>query len=121
MLPNADIPARGDNKDLSLCSPGRKAEELVRTDASCTAIIGFHMSATRRKSRKRATPALGPIPQIITRIPRPYPPSAEDLGALVTTELFYIWDRILSDSELRELRGRNQFRRVPSRSSTRLF
>jgi len=63
------------------------------------------MFATRRKSRKRATAALGPVPQIIARIPRPYPPSAEALGALVTKELSYIWESILSDTELRELRG----------------
>jgi integrase len=65
------------------------------------------MSATRRKSRKRATPALGPVPQIITRIPRPYPPSAETLGAIITKELSYIWEGILSDSEIRELRSQS--------------
>jgi hypothetical protein len=63
------------------------------------------MSATRRKSRKRATVALGPVPQIIARIPRPYPPSAEALGALVTKELFNIWESILSDTEHREFGG----------------
>jgi len=63
------------------------------------------MSPTRRKSRQPATVALGPVPQIITRIPRPYPPSAEELGALITKEFFEIWKSILSDSELRELSG----------------
>jgi hypothetical protein len=46
---------------------------------------------------------LGPIPQIIGRIPRPYP-QGELLGALVTRELEDIWKSLLSDSELRELR-----------------
>jgi hypothetical protein len=63
------------------------------------------MCPTRRKNRKRAAVALGPVPQIISRIPRPYPPSGEALGALITKELFNIWESILSDSELRELRG----------------
>jgi len=63
------------------------------------------MSATRRKNRKRATVSLGPVPQIIARIPRPYPPSAEALGALVTKELFHIWEGILSDTERRNLRA----------------
>ncbi len=63
------------------------------------------MSATRRKSRKRASAALGPIPQIIARIPHPYPPSGEDLGVLITKELFDIWESILSDSQLHELRS----------------
>ena len=60
--------------------------------------------ATRRKKRKKTTVALGPVPQIITRIPRPYPPSAENLGALITGELFAIWEDFLSDAELYELR-----------------
>jgi hypothetical protein len=49
--------------------------------------------------------ALGPVPQIIARIPRPYPPSAEALGALVTNELFNILESILSDTEHREFGG----------------
>jgi hypothetical protein len=66
-------------------------------------------SETRRKGRKRRTGArgtpLGPIPQIIARIQRPYPPSAEALGALITKELFDLWESILSESESNELRG----------------
>jgi hypothetical protein len=61
-------------------------------------------SATRRTNRKRATAALGPVSLIISSIPRPYPASAEKLGALVTMRLFDIWEGILSDSELRALR-----------------
>lgn len=63
------------------------------------------MSASHRKSRKQLAVALGPVPQIIARIPRPYPPSAEALGVLMTTELFAIWGSILSDSKLQESRG----------------
>ncbi len=48
---------------------------------------------------------MGPVPEIITRITRPYPPSAEDLGALITKELFDIWESILSETELHELRS----------------
>ncbi len=65
------------------------------------------MSATRRKSRKRATVALDPVPQIIARISRPYPQSAEALDALVTKELYDIWVNTLSDSELSELRAQS--------------
>jgi hypothetical protein len=63
------------------------------------------MSAARRKSRNQATFALGPVPQIIARIPRPYPPLAEALGALVTIELYSIWESILSDTEFHEIRS----------------
>jgi len=63
------------------------------------------MSKPRRKNRKRTTVSLGPVPQIITRIPRPYPASAELLGALITTELLYIWETcVLSEAELDDLR-----------------
>jgi hypothetical protein len=61
------------------------------------------MSPTRR--RRQATAILGPIPQIIARIPHPYPPSGEGLGILITKELVDIWESILSDTELDELRG----------------
>ncbi len=47
---------------------------------------------------------MGPIPQIIARIPHPYPPSGEGLGILITKELVDIWESILSDPELHELR-----------------
>ena len=62
-------------------------------------------SATRRKSRKRGTVAFGPVSQIIARIPRPYPPSTEALGALITKELFDVLESILSKTEFSELRG----------------
>jgi hypothetical protein len=67
------------------------------------------MSPTRRKNRKRATVVLGPVPQIIARIPRRYHSSAEDLGADVTKELLHIWESILSDTELCEHRGQQSF------------
>ncbi len=62
-------------------------------------------SATRRKRRRQAVVVLGPVPHIIARIPRPYPPSPEDLGALITEQLVDIWRSILSDSERRDLEG----------------
>ncbi len=61
------------------------------------------MSAKLPKNRKRPIPALGPIPQIISRIPRPYPRSPEHLGAFITKELFDIWEDLLSDAERGEL------------------
>jgi hypothetical protein len=62
-------------------------------------------SETSRKGRNRGPFALGPVPQIISRIPRPYPPSAEALGAHITKELFEVWESILSQTEFDELRG----------------
>jgi hypothetical protein len=59
----------------------------------------------RRKNRKHVANGLGPVPQIIARLPRPYPTSGEALGALITRQLIDIWEGILSDSELRELKG----------------
>lgn len=52
-----------------------------------------------RKPKRRASGALGPVPQIITRIPRPYPSSPRDLGDLITKELFDIWATIILDGK----------------------
>jgi hypothetical protein len=64
-------------------------------------------SVSRGKKRRQADVVLGAVPHIIARIPRPYPPSPEDLGALITEQLVNIWTGILSDKELRELQGKN--------------
>ena len=61
-------------------------------------------SVTRRNSQKRATFELGPVRQIIAHIPRPYPPSQEALGALITQELLDLWENLLSDAEFDEVR-----------------
>jgi hypothetical protein len=57
-----------------------------------------------REPRRRATCALGPVPQIITRLPRPYPASPEELGILITKELYVIWATLISDPEQDQLR-----------------
>ena len=96
-------------------NPPDRGTIKIRRHVSQKKVIANHQKAfrstgprtregTRRKSRKRATAALGPIPQIIARIPRPYPPSGEALGALITDELTDIWESILSDSDLHEPR-----------------
>ncbi|MGB0013941.1 MAG: hypothetical protein WBQ03_20230 [Candidatus Sulfotelmatobacter sp.] len=62
------------------------------------------MSEPRRKNHKRATFSLGPVPQIIARIPRPYPALGKASGGLITTELFSIWETsFLSEAELDDL------------------
>jgi hypothetical protein len=47
---------------------------------------------------RRELPALGPTPQIIARIPRPYP-SQQEFGALITSELANIWVSVLTEAE----------------------
>src|SRR6266852_5012539 len=68
---------------------GKSLDWIVKGDGS---------QGTARNSRKRAT-AWGPVTEIITRITRPYPPSADERGALITKELFDIWESILSETE----------------------
>lgn len=55
--------------------------------------------APNRKDRKRLVPRIDPVPEIISRIPRPYPPSAKELGKLVSDELYRIWISILSKQD----------------------
>jgi len=48
----------------------------------------------------RHLPALRFIPEIISRIPRPYPPSQQEFGALITSELIEIlWRNVMTDAE----------------------
>lgn len=75
---------------------------MMETTLSLNTIINRMMSQTSPKNRKRAVPNVGPVPQIIARLPRPYPASAEEVGTLVTNELVDIWKSILSESEIRE-------------------
>jgi len=56
-------------------------------------------STKQRKNRKRASTALGPVPQIIARIPHPYPESPQAFSDLITKELVDIWRSILSEAE----------------------
>lgn len=49
--------------------------------------------------RKQQLPELGPVPLLISRLPRPYPTSQEQFGDLITKELLHIWMEIMSDSE----------------------
>ncbi len=49
--------------------------------------------------KKRGTAVLGPVPEIISRIPRSYPPSPEQLGTLIDIELGDIWIKILPEAE----------------------
>ena len=48
---------------------------------------------------------IGPVPEIISRIPHPYPASPEELGFLISNELTSIWESLLSKAELRSVRG----------------
>jgi hypothetical protein len=56
-------------------------------------------SIPSRKAQRRTVAAYGPVCQIIARIPRPYPPSQEHLGALITKELLDILATTISDAE----------------------
>lgn len=58
----------------------------------------------KSRRRKRKTLVLGPVPEIIGRIPRPYPSSQEQFGNLISKELRDIWIELLSDAERDELR-----------------
>lgn len=56
--------------------------------------VGLIKSMSPRR-RQSATP-LGPVPEIINLIPRPYPKSQEELGRLVSIALTNIWAKKLS-------------------------
>lgn len=56
--------------------------------------MGFHHT-----DRKRLVPRIGPVPEIISRIPRPYPSSGEELGKLISDALWTIWMGVLSKED----------------------
>jgi hypothetical protein len=58
-----------------------------------------------RKNRLRVAATVGPVPQIIARIPHPYPSSPVEFGALITDELLDIWIQSLSKRETLELQS----------------
>lgn len=60
---------------------------------------------SRASPKNRRLTDLGPVPEIISKIPHPYPASPQELGVLISNELTNVWESLLSKAELKLLQS----------------